>query len=126
MKFDPKRFETLAGMMEAGRLDMAFRDDGAVTFGIAEFAKAQGVTPAVAQKMMIELLNKDVASKLQTSPEALLIIGAVQRLIEQPGGTLTIALTPKGRVTVNQIIEQMKIDPNQVLSRFNVEANVRR
>jgi hypothetical protein len=125
-RFDPDRFEALTGKVEAGRIELSFRDDGAVTLGIAEFARNQGVTPADAQKMLIDEMNKDLRTKLRSSPEALSIINAIQRLLEQPGSTLTIALTPKRQVTVNQIVEQFGIDPNMVLSNFNVEANVHR
>jgi hypothetical protein len=54
------------------------------------------------------------------------IAGALTRFIENPRGTLTIKLTPRGKVAMMQILEAMKTSPVAARARFQVEATTGR
>jgi hypothetical protein len=54
--------------------------------------------------------------------DAMAIAGAVARFVELPGGTLTIKLTPRGKVPVMQLAETLKANPMLALARFQVDA----
>ncbi len=57
------------------------------------------------------------------NPDAIAIAGALTRFIETPGGTLTIKLTPRGKVPAMQLVGALKTDPLSALARFQVEAS---
>ena len=50
------------------------------------------------------------------------VAGALTRFIENPRGTLTIKLIPKGRVAMMQLLDVLKGNPLAALTRFQVEA----
>ena len=57
---------------------------------------------------------------------AMAIAGALTRFIESPRGTLTVKLTPKGKVPAMSLIEAIKTNPLTALARFQVEASTGR
>ena len=56
----------------------------------------------------------------------MVIAEALARFIETPLGTLTIKLTPQGRVPVMQLVGALKLDPLTALGRFQVQASAGR
>jgi hypothetical protein len=54
------------------------------------------------------------------------IADALTRFIETPQGTLTIKLTPRGKVPAMQLLGSLKADPLAALARFQVEASTGR
>jgi hypothetical protein len=50
------------------------------------------------------------------------IAGALTRFIENSRGTLTIKLTPKGKVPLAQLLDTTKTNPLAALARFQIEA----
>jgi hypothetical protein len=54
------------------------------------------------------------------------IAGALTRFIENPRGTLTVKLTPKGKVPAMSLVEAIKTNPLTALARFQVEASTGR
>ena len=66
---------------------------------------------------------RDTAMKMASiNPDVMAIAGALTRFIENPRGTLTIKLTPRGKVAAMQLLEAMKTSPVAALARFQVEA----
>ena len=57
------------------------------------------------------------------NPDAMAIAGALARFIEAPGGTLTVKLTPRGKVAMMGLIDTLRSDPMAALARFQVDAS---
>jgi hypothetical protein len=58
-----------------------------------------------------------------TNPDAMAIAGAIMRFVENPRGTLSVRLTPRGQVPVMSLLDTVQGNPLAALSRFQVEAS---
>jgi hypothetical protein len=54
------------------------------------------------------------------------LVDALAHFVESPKGTLTLKLTPHGKVPAMQVIQVLKIDPLTALAQFQVEASTTR
>jgi hypothetical protein len=54
------------------------------------------------------------------------IAGAIVRSIESPRGTLSIKLTPRGKVAMMGLVDTLRTNPLAALARFQVDAAVGR
>jgi hypothetical protein len=60
------------------------------------------------------------------NPDTEVMAEALARFIENPRGTLTIRLTPKGQMPAMQFLIALKTDPLAALAQFQVEASTGR
>ena len=66
-------------------------------------------------------LNKQRLANL--GPDAERLFQAIEQFVRGKGETLTVRLTPKGRVGLLQFLDASKVDPAAaMLTNFNVEA----
>jgi len=75
---------------------------------------------------MTESIRDNAMKMASVNPDVMAIAGALTRFIENPRGTLTVKLVPRGKVGMMQIVEAMKTSPVAALARFQVEATTGR
>jgi hypothetical protein len=124
---DPVKAIGGAAMAEAGPIEASLRDLGVVALVAAEAGRAQGAAPEQGRTLLLEALARNAEALAQTSPDVQPFLRALAELIEGKAHTLTVRLTPKGRVGVLQLIEAAQRDPvAALLASFDVEAKTAR
>jgi hypothetical protein len=123
---NPLQAAIMAAQIEAGTIEIALRDVGGVDLAVAQYARNQKVTPDAARRAIIENIKNTGMTMATTNPDAMAIAGALTRFIENPRGTLTVKLTPKGKVPAMQLVEALKTNPLAALAKFQVEASTGR
>ncbi len=120
---NPLQAAIMAAQVEAGPLEIALRDTGGVELLIGNFARTQRVSRDDARVALVTQVRATAMQFAAANPDAMAIAGAVARFIEAPGGTLTIKLTPRGKVAMMGLIDAMRSDPFAALTRFQVDAS---
>ncbi len=123
---NPLQAAIMAAQIEAGPVELALRDTGGIDLAITQQARQQSISREDAQRAIIDKIRDNAMQMAAANPDVMAVAGALTRFIENPRGTLTIKLTPKGKVAMLQIIEAMKTSPVAALARFQVEATVGR
>jgi hypothetical protein len=123
---NPLQMAVMATQIEAGTIEITLRDLGGVDLAVAQYARTQNLTPDAARRAITESLRGTGATMATTNPDAMAITDALIRFIEDPRGTLTVKLTPQGKVPAMQLVSALKTDPLAALERFQVEASTGR
>jgi hypothetical protein len=120
---DPVKALASVAMVEAGPIELTLRDLGALDLAAAELARAKGEGLEAGRALLADSFARKAAEFAQAPPEAQAFFDAVGQFVRTKGETLTITLTPKGRVGVLQVIEGARRDPlAALLADFAVEA----
>lgn len=123
---DPVRVMQAAAGVEAGPVEISLRDMGGLELAIRQYAAARGLARDAALAELTGELNQSAEVLTQASPDLAPLFAAAARFLETPGGTLTVKATPNARVP---LMELLGLAPDQALaalSRFTIEASVRR
>jgi hypothetical protein len=123
---NPLQAAVMAAQIEAGVVEIALRDIGGVDLAVAQYARTQNLSPDAARRAIVENIKNTGMTMATTNPDAMAIAGALTRFIENPRGTLTVKLTPKGKVPAMQLVEAIKTNPLTALAKFQVEASTGR
>jgi hypothetical protein len=123
---NPLQAAIMAAQIEAGPLELTLRDAGGVDLTIAQQARQQNISREEARRALTDAISDDAMQMSSINPDVMAVAGALTRFIENPRGTLTIKLTPKGKVAMMDIIQAMKTGPVAGLGRFQVEATTGR
>jgi len=119
---NPLQAAIMAAQIEAGPIELAVRDTGLVDLAITQQALQQNISREDARRAMIEKIRENATHLASANPDVTPVADALTRFIENPRGTLTIKLTPKGKVAMMEIVQAMKTSPVAALGRFQVEA----
>jgi hypothetical protein len=123
---NPVQAANMAAQIEAGTLELTLRDLGGVDLAVAQYAGAQNVSADDARRAIIENIKTATSEAATTNPDVAALADALTRFVESPKGTLTLKLTPHGKVPAMQLIQVLKIDPLTALAQFQVEASTTR
>ena len=117
---NPLQAAMMAAQVEAGTLEIALRDTGGVDLAVAQYARTQNVSREAARRALVDAIRANAMQMVSTNPDAMAIAGALARFIENPRGTLSVKLTPRGKVPMMSLIE-LRDNPLAALARFQVE-----
>jgi hypothetical protein len=120
---NPVQAVNMAAQIEAGTIELTLTDLGGVDLAIAQYARMQNVSPDDARRAIIESIRTSTAEAATTNPDVAVLADAFAHFVESPQGTLTLKLTPHGKVPAMQVIQVLKIDPLTALAQFQVEAS---
>ena len=97
-----------AFQMEAGPVELTLRDHGFVDLMTAEMARTlgAGAGPQTGRAFLIESMARERQRLVQANPQAEPLFRAVEQFVKGSGETLTVRLTPRGRVGMMQFIEE--------------------
>ena len=123
---DPFQVMVGAAVVEAGPIEIVVRDTGGIDLAVAQLARTQKLSRDDARKQMMDKVRETAAGMTVLSINSMAIGGAVARFLETSGGTLTLRLTPKGKVSMMELTEAGKQNPFDALSRFEIEATAGR
>jgi hypothetical protein len=109
---------------ELGPIEVTIRDLGMVDILAAEAARMRGQGPEAGRSLLLEQLTLDAQRQTQLYPAAQSLYDAAGRFLQGKGETLTVRLTPRGRVRVLALIEALRLSPpeNALLTAFTIEA----
>jgi hypothetical protein len=123
--FNPQQVAVAAPQIEAGTVELTLHDLGGVDLAVKQFARAQNLSPDDARQALIETIKTNSADTVTANPAAAVIVDALVSLVEKSGATLTLKLTPRGRIPAILLIQQFKADPARLLAQFQIEASTR-
>jgi hypothetical protein len=123
---NPVQAANMAAQIEAGTLELTLRDLGGIDLAVAQYAGAQNVSADDARHAIIENIKTSTAEAATTNPDVAALADALTDFVESPKGTLTLKLTPHGKVPAMQLIKVLKIDLLTALAQFQVEASTTR
>ncbi|MEA2879536.1 MAG: hypothetical protein QOF14_4732 [Hyphomicrobiales bacterium] len=123
---NPLQAAIMAAQIEAGPIEIVLRDTGGIELAIAQQARQQNISREAARRAMTDSIRDNAMKMASVNPDVMAIAGALTRFIENPRGTLTVKLVPRGKVGMMQIVDAMKRSPVAALARFQVEATTGR
>jgi hypothetical protein len=123
---NPQHATAMAAQIEAGTMELALRDTGGVDLAVAQYAGTQNVSRDTARRTIIENIKASNATTTTPNSDAAAIVEALTDFIATPRGTLTLKLTPRGKVPAMQLIQALRTDPFVALAQFQVEASTGR
>ena len=116
---DPMQSATMAAQVETGAIDVTLRDLGVIDLAVAEYARTQNVSRDAAR----QAIAQDVRSQATNAGSNQASVDALARFIETSRTTMTLKLTPLGKVPAVQLFRVLQTDPFAVLSLFRIEAS---
>src|SRR3954471_2234288 len=116
----------MTAQIEVGPVEIALRDIGGVELILTDYANKEGLPRGAARAAVVANIQAMAAQMGAVNPDILAIAGALQSLVENPRGTVTIKLTPKGKIAVAELLDSAKDDPLATLARFQVDVAVSR
>lgn len=120
---DPFQIMVGTAAAEAGPVEIVVRDTGGLDLTIAQEARRQNVSREEARKTIVDNVRQAVAGLAALgSSDTTAVSDAVARFIETPRGTLTLRVTPKGKVTLMELIESVRTGSMAAAELFQVEA----
>jgi len=121
--FNPQQAAAMAAQVEAGTIELTVRDIGGIDLAVGEYARAQNVGREAARRAIIENLRTSSASAVSGNPDVQEVVEVLARFIETPRTTLTLKLTPLGKVPALQLVQLLKTDPLIALTQFRIEVS---
>jgi hypothetical protein len=113
----------VAAQIEAGTLELTLRDLGGGDIAVAQYARAQNVSRDAARSSLVDSIRAGGEKAAAANPDAAAAVDALARFVETPGQTLTIKLTPLGKVPALQLMQLLQTDPFVALAQFKIEAS---
>ena len=111
-----------AAQVEAGTLELTLRDTGGVDLAVAQYALAQNISREAARRALVDSIKTSAQANTDNA-DVLAAAEAIARFIETPRGTLTLKLTPLGKVPALQLVQLTRTDPMLALAQFRIEAS---
>ncbi|OCK59509.1 hypothetical protein [Bradyrhizobium sp. LMTR 3] len=119
---NPIQAAAMATQIEAGGIELTVRDLGVVDRAIAHYARTQNISRDAARQAIVNDVRDSGAKTAASNPDTEAVVDSLARFIETPGTTLTIKLTPLGKVPAMQLFQMLQTDPLIALSQFRLEA----
>jgi hypothetical protein len=120
--FDPIQAATKAAQVEAGAIELTLRDLGVIEIAVAEHARTHNVSRDAARQGLIQEIRNS-ATTTANSPDAQAAVEALVHFVETPGTSLTLKLTPLGKVPAIQLFRTLQSNPMAVLPLFRIETS---
>ncbi|KJC51988.1 hypothetical protein [Bradyrhizobium sp. LTSP857] len=120
---DPVQAMGQAGQIETGAIELSLRDSGVVDLVVAQFARIQNVSRDAARSAIVEMIRAQGERIVSTNPDAKTAVDALASFVATSGQTLTIKLTPLGKVPVVQLMNALNSEPIVALAQFRIEAS---
>ena len=120
---DPMEAMSEMAQVETGALELSLRDSGVVDLVVAQFSRMQNVSRDAARSAIAEMIRAQGEKVTATNLDAKAAVDALAGFVETSGQTLTIKLTPLGKVPVMQLMDALNREPIVALAQFRIEAS---
>ncbi|WP_426609233.1 hypothetical protein [Bradyrhizobium sp. McL0616] len=112
-----------ARQIEAGAIELSLRDSGVVDLVVAQFARIQNVSRDAARGAIVEMIRAQGEKVAASNLDAKAAVDAIASFVATSGQTVTIKLTPLGKVPVLQLMDALNSEPIVALAQFRIEAS---
>lgn len=120
---DPAQAMGQAAQVETGTIELSLRDSGVVDLVVAQFSRMQNVSRDAARSTIAEMIRAQGEKVTAANLDAKAAVDALAGFVETSGQTLTIKLTPLGKVPVLQLVDALNSEPIVALAQFRIEAS---
>jgi hypothetical protein len=120
---DPVQALDQAGQIETGAIELSLRDSGVVDLVVAQFSRIQNVSRDAARSAIVEMIRAQGERIAASNLDARVAVDALASFVETSGQTLTIKLTPLGKLPVLQLMDVLNNEPIIALAQFRIEAS---
>lgn len=120
---DPVQAMSQAGQIETGAIELSLRDSGVVDLIVAQFSRIQNVSRDAARSTIVEMIRAHGEKIAASNLDARVAVDALAGFVETSGQTLTIKLTPLGKLPVLQLVDALNNEPIVALAQFRIEAS---
>ncbi|WP_445221893.1 hypothetical protein ACKWRH_19380 [Bradyrhizobium sp. Pa8] len=120
---DPMEAMSEMAQVETGTLELSLRDSGIVDLIVAQFSRMQNVSRDAARSAITEMIRAQGEKVTAANLDAKAAVDALAGFVETSGQTLTIKLTPLGKVPVLQLVDALNSEPIVALAQFRIEAS---
>ncbi|MET4197379.1 hypothetical protein [Bradyrhizobium sp. LA6.12] len=120
---DPAQAMGQAAQVETGTIELSLRDSGVVDLVVAQFSRMQNVSRDAARSTIAEMIRAQGEKVTAANLDAKAAVDALAGFVETSGQTLTIKLTPLGKVPVLQLMDALNSEPIVALAQFRIEAS---
>ncbi|MBW7968293.1 hypothetical protein [Bradyrhizobium sp. BR 10289] len=112
-----------AAQIETGAIELSLRDRGVVDLVVAQFSRMQNVSRDAARSAIVAMIRAQGEKVAATNLDAKAAADALADFVATSGQTLTIKLTPLGKVPVLQLMDVLNYEPIVALAQFRIEAS---
>lgn len=120
---DPAQAMDQAEQVETGAIELSLRDAGVVDLVVAQFSRIQNVSRDAARSAIVEMIRAQGERIAASNLDARVAVDALASFVATSGQTLTIKLTPLGKVPVLQLMDALNHEPIVALAQFRIEAS---
>jgi len=120
---DPAQLMGQAARIEADTLEFSLRDNGGVDLVVTQFARMQNVSRDAARGAIVEMIRAQGEKVAASNLDAKVAVDAIASFVATSDQTLTIKLTPLGKMPVLQLMDALNSDPIVALAQFRIEAS---
>ncbi|MCP3399456.1 hypothetical protein [Bradyrhizobium sp. CCGB20] len=120
---DPVQAMGQAAQIDTGAIELSLRDSGVVDLVVAQFSRMQNVSRDAARSAIVEMIRAQGEKLAASNLDARVAVDALAGFVETSGQTLTIKLTPRGKVPVLQLVDALNSEPIAALTQFRIEAS---
>lgn len=120
---DPMEAMSEMAQVETGAIELSLRDSGVVDLIVAQFSRMQNVSRDAARSAIAEMIRAQGEKVTAANLDAKAAVDALAGFVETSGQTLTIKLTPLGKVPVLQLMDALNSEPIVALAQFRIEAS---
>ncbi|MET3990269.1 hypothetical protein ABIB94_002461 [Bradyrhizobium sp. JR7.2] len=120
---DPAQAMGQAAQIETGAIELSLRDSGVVDLVVAQFSRMQNVSRDAARSAIAEMIRAQGEKVMAANLDAKAAVDALAGFVETSGQTLTIKLTPLGKLPVLQLMDALNSEPIVALAQFRIEAS---
>ncbi|APG12456.1 hypothetical protein M2175_005606 [Bradyrhizobium elkanii] len=120
---DPVQAVEQAAQVETGAIELSLRDSGVVDLVVAQFSRMQNVSRDAARSTIAEMIRAQGEKVTAANLDAKAAVDALAGFVETSGQTLTIKLTPLGKLPVLQLMDALNSEPIVALAQFRIEAS---
>ncbi|MDH2340830.1 hypothetical protein [Bradyrhizobium sp. SSUT77] len=120
---DPVQAMGQAAQIETGAIEFSLRDSGVVDLVVAQFSRIQNVSRDAARSAIVEMIRAHGEKIAASNLDARVAVDALAGFVETSGQTLTIKLTPLGKLPVLQLMDVLSNEPIVALAQFRIETS---
>lgn len=120
---DPTEAMSQMEQVETGTLELSLRDSGVVDLVVAQFARMQNVSRDGARSAIVQMIKAQGERIAAANLDARVAVDALAGFVATSGQTLTIKLTPLGKVPMLQLMDALNNEPIVALAQFRIEAS---
>ncbi|MDA9501263.1 hypothetical protein [Bradyrhizobium sp. CCBAU 11357] len=120
---DPSEVMDQLAQVETGAIELSLRDRGVVDLVVAQFARMQNVSRDAARSAIVAMIRAQGEKIAASNLDAKVAVDALAGFVGASGQTLSIRLTPLGKLPVLQLVDVLDHEPIIALAQFRIEAS---